>query len=86
MIRQKLAAVEQGPVQVFVGLLLGGAAAALLGAQPYQPTWESVDRRPTPENAERVTGLMHQVVMVLLGSAAIAAVRVFQVFPASSDL
>ena len=24
------------------------SAAALAGAQPYQPTWESVDRRPTP--------------------------------------
>jgi alpha-L-fucosidase len=23
-------------------------AAARAGAQPYQPTWESVDRRPTP--------------------------------------
>jgi alpha-L-fucosidase len=29
-------------------LLLAAAATALLGAQPYQPTWESVDRRPTP--------------------------------------
>jgi len=24
------------------------AAAATLGAQPYQPTWESLDKRPTP--------------------------------------
>jgi alpha-L-fucosidase len=28
-------------------LVIAGAAAAL-GAQPYQPTWESVDTRPTP--------------------------------------
>ena len=31
-------------------LLLGAAfgGAALAGAQPYEPTWESIDRRPTP--------------------------------------
>jgi alpha-L-fucosidase len=25
------------------------AAASVAAAQPYEPTWESVDRRPTPE-------------------------------------
>ena len=29
-------------------LALLGAAAAL-SAQPYQPTWESLDKRPTPD-------------------------------------
>src|SRR5512139_871819 len=29
-------------------LLLALAAASLAGAQAYQPTWESIDRRPTP--------------------------------------
>src|SRR6185369_7809566 len=31
VIRQELAAVEEGPVEVFVGLLLGSFAAAFLG-------------------------------------------------------
>ena len=29
-------------------LLLALAAASLAGAQSYQPSWESIDKRPTP--------------------------------------
>jgi protein-S-isoprenylcysteine O-methyltransferase Ste14 len=41
----------------------------------------ALDRDPAPDPAQRVTEVFHIAVMALLGSAAIAAVRYFQVNP-----
>jgi len=41
----------------------------------------ALDRQATPENAARVTGWVHQAFIILLGSAAITAVRLFRSFP-----
>jgi protein-S-isoprenylcysteine O-methyltransferase Ste14 len=41
----------------------------------------ALDRDPAPEPAQRITEVFHIVVMALLGSAAIAAVRYFQANP-----
>lgn len=47
-------------------------------------TWlgrRALDRQPTPDNARWVTVAAHQVVMILLGSGIIAAIRLFQANP-----
>ena len=45
VIRQKLAAIEQGPVQVFIGLLLRRAAAGLLDQSPERRLGRKLAKR-----------------------------------------
>lgn len=66
------------PTAVLLAVSLLGPPGLILAAWLGR---HALDRKANPENALQVTGAVHQAVMITLGSAAIAAVRLFGTFP-----
>ena len=72
-----ITAVELAPATLLL-IALAGLPAMLLAAELGR---RALDRRPTPENALKVTARTHDALILLLGFTAIAAVRLFSEFP-----